>query len=285
MAVAVGFRRRLQTGPALRIAPLPLASLTLSTLLHGALIVAAVVAVNAINESQPKVYTINLVPAIPAIGRPEGRATTPAPPTARPELPAPSAPKPELPARTTTVPDLPARERPRESVGLPDRTLPPRSAAPAPPQPEQKELPSVASSAPPPRVATPTPTAPAREAPSAPAAPVGVATGSPHGKGKLSVETNFPYAWYVKILHDKITERWDPYALPGQQPLIAFEIGRNGTVDPGKIRVAQSSGNRNYDKVAMRAIAEAGPFPPLPDEFKDQLVTVNIQFRFEAGRS
>ncbi|MBI1734067.1 MAG: TonB family protein [Candidatus Rokubacteria bacterium] len=285
MAVAVGFRRRLQTGPALRIAPLPLAGLTLSTILHVALIIAAVIAVNAIKESQPKVYTINLVPAVPAIGRPEARATTPAPPTARPELPAPAAPKPELPTRTAPAPELPARERPRESVGLPDRTLPPRSAAPAPPRPEQKELPSVASSPPPPRVATPAPTAPAREMPSAPSAPVGLPTGSPQGKGKLSIETNFPYAWYVKIIHDKITERWDPYALPGQQPLISFEIGRNGQVDPGKIRVAQSSGNRNYDKVAMRAIAEAGPFPPVPDEFKDQLVTVNIQFRFEAGRS
>jgi TonB family protein len=115
---------------------------------------------------------------------------------------------------------------------------------------------------------------------------VGLPSGAAAGKGKVSVTTDFPYAWYVKIIHDKIADRWDPYALPGQQPLIAFEIGRTGTVDPAKIRVAQSSGNRNYDKVAMRAIAEAGPFPPLPDEFKDQLVTVNIQFRFDgAGRS
>jgi TonB family protein len=182
------------------------------------------------------------------------------------------------------VPDLPAREPSREAVGLPDRTLPPRSAAPAPPRPEQRELPSVASPAPPPpRVATPAPTTAVRETPAAPAAPIGLPTGSPQGKGKLSVETNFPYAWYVKILHDKVTERWDPYAMPGQQPLVSFEIGRNGTVDPAKIRIAQSSGNRNYDKLAMRAIADAGPFPPLPDEFKDQLVTVNIQFRFEAA--
>jgi TonB family protein len=303
---AVGFRRRLQTGPALRIAPLPVASLTLSTLLHVALIVAAVIAVNAIKESQPKIYTINLVPAVPAIGRPDARPAGTAPPTARPEPPRapaprpevppapraeiPPAPRPELPTRPSPPPELPARERPREAVGLPDRVLPPRSAAPAPRQPQQKELPSVASPAPPPRVATPAPatpapTTPAREVPAAATAPVGLPTGSAQGKGKLSVETNFPYAWYVKILHDKITERWDPYAMPGQQPLISFEIGRNGTVDPGKISVAQSSGNRNYDKLAMRAIAEAGPFPPLPDEFKDQRVTVNIQFRFEAGRS
>ena len=288
--LAVGFRRRLQTGPALRIAPVPLATLALSTLFHAALIVAAMIAVNAIKESQPKVYTINLVPAVPAIGRPEASATapTPEPPTPRREPPAPPAPRPELPARPSAPPELPARERPREAAGLPERTLPPRSAAPAPPRPEQKELPSVASAPPPPRIATPattTPIAPPRDLPSAPSAPVGLPTGSAQGKGKLTVDTNFPYAWYVKILHDKITERWDPYALPGQQPLITFEIGRNGTVDPGKIRVAQSSGNRNYDRVAVRAIAEAGPFPPLPDEFKDQLVTVNIQFRFEAGRT
>jgi TonB family protein len=47
------------------------------------------------------------------------------------------------------------------------------------------------------------------------------------------------------------------------------------------VRVTESSGNRAYDQIAVRAVAEASPFPPLPDDFKDKVVTINIQFRFE----
>lgn len=286
MAVAVGFRRRLQTGPALRIRKIPLGSLTLSAILHAALIAAAVVAVNAIKESQPKVYVVNLVPAIPAIGRPEGRGSTPAPP--RPELPPPPTAKPapptELPARTPSVPEMPPRPRPRESLGLPERTtLPPRVTAPATPRPDQKELPPVASATPP--LPSPTPAAPREAASPPPPPPLGVAVGgSPQGKGKLSIEVDFPYAWYVKILHDKITERWDRHANRGHQPLIAFEIGRKGEVDPSRVVVKQSSGNRHYDQLAVRSIVEAAPFPPLPDDFRDQRVTIVIQFRHAEER-
>jgi TonB family protein len=89
----------------------------------------------------------------------------------------------------------------------------------------------------------------------------------------------------VKIVRDKIAEQWDPYAMPGQQPRVAFEIGRNGDVNPTRIRVVQSSGSSQYDRIALRAIVQAGTFPPLPDDFKDQLVTIDIQFRFDAERS
>jgi TonB family protein len=295
VAVAVG-RRRLQTGPALRISRIPLAGLGLSALFHGAFIAAGVIAVHALHEAPQKVYVINLVPAIPAIGRPEGRGTTEAPPTARPELPTPTPPAPtgraELPTRSQPAPsrDMPPREMPprsRDAVGLPDRTLPPRSAAPGTPRPEQKELPSVASA-----TATParTPTAPATSTAARdtgsppPPAPAGLPSGSVHGKGKLSIDADFPYAWYIKIIHGKIAERWDPKALPGQQPRVAFEISREGKVSVARIVVKQSSGNRAYDQVAVRAIAEASPFPPLPDDFKNQLVTIDIQFLFEAER-
>ena len=295
MAVAV-FRRRLQTGPALRISPVPVGSLTLSTLLHAALIAGAVFAVNALDTAPQKVYVINLVPAIPAIGQPEGRGSTPAPPTPRRELPPPTPAVKELPVREAAPApprDMPPREMPprtRDSIGLPDRTLPPRSAAPAPARPDQKELPSVAHSAPattpaPAAATPPTTSAPAREAASAPPPPpAGLSTGSAHGKGKLSIEVDFPYAWYVKIIRDKIGERWDPVALKGQQPRVTFEIGRNGQVPVARISVKQTSGNRAYDQLAIRAIAEASPFPPLPDDFKNAVVTIDIQFLYEAER-
>jgi TonB family protein len=301
VTVALGFRRPFKMGPALRVSPVPVAGLTLSAILHGVLIIAAVIAIQSLKDSRPEVYVVNLVPAIPAIGRPEGRATTPAPVPPAPAPPAPPAPTPpaprvetppapkappaELPSRDVPK-DLPARAT-RESSGLPDRTLPPRSAAPAPrPAPaREKELPAVASTATPQAAREPerstAATAAPTPAPSAPPVPAGLPTGSPHGKGKLTVDVNFPHAWYIKIIKEKIAERWDPRALPGQQPRVAFEIDPNGRVNLARVRVTESSGNRAYDQIAVRAVAEASPFPPLPDDFKDKVVTINIQFRFE----
>jgi TonB family protein len=311
VAVALGFRRRLRLGPALRIAPLPIAGLTLSTVMHVGFIVAVVIAVNALQESQPKVYVVNLVPAVAAVGSPQGRASVPAAPAApRPEMPAPKAPaaKAELPARDAGAPrdlpprnlparDLPPRATARDASSLPERSLPARTAAtPTPPRPDQKELPTVASTkaptpaAPPPAApaattpaaATPSPPGPAAAA--APPQPLGQPTGSTAGSGKVTLDVDFPYAWYLRAIVNKISQSWDPKALPGQQPVITFEVGRDGQVNLGRIRIRQSSGNPAYDQVAIRAIAESIPFPPLPADFKAQLLTVHLQLHFSRDR-
>jgi hypothetical protein len=56
-------------------------------------------------------------------------------------------------------------------------------------------------------------------------------------------------------------------------------------VNPRLVRVTQSSGNPAYDQVAVRAVLEASPFPPLPEDFKDKIVTMNIQFRTDDERA
>jgi TonB family protein len=306
VTVAFGFRRRVKIGPALHIAPLPITSLAVSSAMHAVLIVLAVIAVNALQESQPKTYIVNLVPAVAAIGSPQGRASAPPAPTpVTPRAPAP-APAPEPPARDVAPRDLPPRPSPprdlpprtatRDSMSLPERTLPARSAATPtpPPRRQEKELPAVASAKASTPVAPPTPTPAPAPAPTPAAAttppgppvppqPLGQPTGSPVGAGKLTVDVDFPYAWYLRVLVNKINERWDGRALPGNQPLVVFEIDKTGGVNLNRLKIEKSSGNPAYDQVALRAIAESTPFPPLPADFKASYLRIHLQFDYTRG--
>ncbi|MGH7276264.1 MAG: hypothetical protein ACREIY_04475, partial [Candidatus Rokuibacteriota bacterium] len=105
---------------------------------HGAFIVAALWG-NAVWGNNPsKTVYVNLVPAVAAVGTPAGL-----PP--RPE----DAPGPVARLKPTDLPrrepsrDLPSRDRPRETLGLPDPSLPSRT--PGLPRPDDRDLPRVAS--------------------------------------------------------------------------------------------------------------------------------------------
>ncbi len=283
MSVAIATvhpRRRL--GPALRRVRVPFGGLVLSALLHISLAVMVLLAGHAWRASQPKTYVVNLVPAIAAVGAPRTRA----PETTVPHDPTPAGPTPSLPAREPTrVPERPARptdlpERapaPRESLALPDRTLP--SRAPALPRPGEKELPRVASAP-----ASPVTLGPAsRVAVPPPAAPLGRPTGSPQGVGALTLNAaDFPFAWYLRQVQGKISERWEGQARDGTQPQVVFEIGRDGKVRG--LAVEKTSGNPLYDQAALRAITDATPFPPLPEEFRETFLRIHLGFNYSGTR-
>src|SRR5206468_12223503 len=241
--------------------------------------VGAVLWGNAVwGDSQSKPVIVNLVPTVAAVGAPQGRPEM-SPRAA--ELPPPRPVPTDLPRREASR-DLPARDLPARDLppSLPDQGASPR--APGLPRPSDKELPTVASVRPPtpapaPRTPAPAPPAP----PPAPPAPaLGQAGGSPQGVGALTLNvTDFPYAWYIAAVHRKIKERWDGYALTGQQPAVIFEIGRDGGLR--RISVDKSSGNPYYDQAAVRAVTEANPFPPLPADFKKPTLTVGLQFAYD----
>jgi TonB family protein len=288
-------RARPRTGPALRTPPLPLTATVLSAIVHGSLAAVLLVGAHFFARSQPKTYIVNLVPAVAAVGTPQGRPAPvprtetppPQPPPRRADLPdreapkaAPATPAPELPARTPSRPDLPAR-----APSLPERTAPPRPAAA--PRTGDKELPPIASAPSTPAPApTPTPPASAPSAASRPEPPppaLGRPSGSAQGSGALTLNvSDFPFAWYLAAIHRKVTERWEGRALQGRQPVVTFEIARDGHVS--NVAVKDSSGNPYYDRTAMRAIAEAAPFPRLPDEFPGSVLRVHMGFNFAQDR-
>jgi protein TonB len=220
---------------------------------------------------------VNLVPAVAAVGRPQGRASEPTlPPRPSEVTPPPTKTAPtELPQRaaraTTAPPEMPARPSARDRL-LPDRTLPPRAAAV--PRPGDKELPAAAL----PR--GPSEPAPKREAAPPPPAPLGQAAGSIQGAGAVTLSvSDFPYAWYIQAIHRKIQERWEGRAIEGRQPEVVFEIGGDGQLR--RLAIGKTSGNPAYDQLAMRAVGDANPFPPLPAGFGKPTLTVGLQFIYD----
>jgi len=279
---AATIRMRPARGPALGKAQLPVTAAVLSAILHVVLAVAFVLGARAWSQSQPKTYVVNLVPAVAAVGAPQGRTTPALPP--RPEeiaRPEPTRPT-ELPQRETTrdtaAPEMPARAR--DPLALPDRASASRPSAT--PRAGDKELPSMASPSPRP--------APAPErAPNETVArattppPIGRRDGSPQGAGAMTLNvSDFPFAWYLRIVQGKVTERWVGKAIPGQQPVAVFEINRDGKVTA--LTIEKPSGNPYYDNAALRAITEAAPFPPLPPEFDGPVLRVHLGFNFTAER-
>jgi TonB family protein len=289
-------RLRPRPGPALRPAPLPVTATLLSAITHGALAAIVIVGAHVFARVQPKTYIVNLVPAVAAVGAPQGRpalpprAEEPPPRVTRrnpSELPeretpraAPPAPKPppDLPARSPSLPELPAR-----TPALPERATPPRPSAA--PRAGDKELPPIASTATPPAPA-PTPPAPAPSVTSRaepPASALGRPSGSAQGSGPMTLNvSDFPFTWYLTRVQQKVTERWEGRALQGRQPVVTFEIARDGQVS--NVAIKDSSGNRYYDLTAMRAIADAAPFPPLPGEFPGSVLRIHLGFNFAQDR-
>jgi protein TonB len=281
---------------------MPVTATVLSLVCHGAVVTAMVVAAHIWSTPPTKTYVVNLVPAVAAVGTPQGRASQPPRPEETPpranrrepseapvrETPRPPAPAPELPARSAALPDPPARASAPAlpDRALPERTLPDRPLPPRPPtasRPGDKELPAVASTTPSPAPPAPAPATTARSEPAPPPAPLGRASGSAQGSGAMTLNvTDFPFAWYLAAVQRKITERWEDRAQPGRQPVVTFVIGRDGQVS--SVTLKDSSGNAYYDRAAIRAIAEAAPFPQLPSEFPGSELRIHLGFNFARDR-
>jgi TonB family protein len=101
------------------------------------------------------------------------------------------------------------------------------------------------------------------------------------GEGFGDGLVDFPYAYYLQRVQDKITVNWFPGSVdPGPdntlQTLIYFQIFRNGKIST--ITIKQSSGQRAFDLIAVRAVANAADFPPLPDDYNGEYLGINLLF-------
>ena len=264
-------------GPALGRLRLPLAPALVSAIAHAAFFAAVILGASIWSDSRSKPVYVVLTPSTAAVGSPRGVSM---PPRVE-ETPTPKSPPAELPrrepARELPSRELPSRELPpQRSAGLPDRSLPTRS--PALPRPADKELPVTASASP-----SIAPAPARREAsapPSPPPPPLGAPSGSAVGSGPLTLSvSDFPYAYYIRQIQQKIQERWYGRAIPGQQPSVVFEIRRDGRLNV--VTIDRTSGNAYYDQVALRAINDASPFPPLPDDFRKAVLRIGLQFVFD----
>jgi protein TonB len=257
---------------------LPLGGIAVSAIAHVVLLAALGAGIMWTAESAaPKLYVVNLIPAVAAVGVPSASSTSSLP--TRAVAPAP-------PVRVPAPEPVPREPAPREPARLPEpswstpRLPTPRATLP---RAGEKELPPLAG----PRVASTAPTArPDKtdrvvETRPTPSATLGQSTGSAAGMGALTMDaSDFPHAWYLRQVLQKVQGQWQRQNRanePDQKPLVLVEIQRDGSIRTPKIE--QSSGNAVYDQAALRAVVDASPFPPLPQDWSKP--SLRVMFRFD----
>lgn len=84
---------------------------------------------------------------------------------------------------------------------------------------------------------------------------------------------------YLKILRQRIWSEWTQSAVYGAHQICVIGLTVSRTGDVSDVRVEKPSGNSFYDNVAMRAVRNATPLPPLPSSFPKDNQRFRIQFR------
>ncbi len=106
-------------------------------------------------------------------------------------------------------------------------------------------------------------------------------TSQPTTLPSLSIETaKFPFSYYVNIIRKKIVENWmwsQNYS--GElKTVVYFKILRSGEIE--ELKIKESSSNKLYDNLCLRAVELARPFPPLPEGFKEDYLGVFFEFKY-----
>lgn len=91
----------------------------------------------------------------------------------------------------------------------------------------------------------------------------------------------FEYDYYLKLVHKKISDRWDPPTLAESKQgsvsaTVMFRIQRDGTIEA--VMVDEPSGSTLFDRASLRAVQDAAPFPPLPTEFTGEWIGIQLRF-------
>lgn len=149
-------------------------------------------------------------------------------------------------------------------------------AAPAEPKPAKKSPPEPTRK--PARKPDTKPAVPPVPAPSARPA----ADRPAEGGSITAIETgDFELAWYRDSVTSALYGRWVKPILEGigepYEVSVVFEILRDGRLR--NLRIDQTSGIPSFDRSALRAVADAAPFPPLPPAWTKPQLSARFLFR------
>lgn len=82
---------------------------------------------------------------------------------------------------------------------------------------------------------------------------------------------------YLLSVRNKIGENWTPPGVDRKtKATVAFQVDRQGRITDA--RVETSSGSGIYDQLALRAVKNASPLPPLPAFFTDNELGIHFDF-------
>jgi protein TonB len=91
--------------------------------------------------------------------------------------------------------------------------------------------------------------------------------------------TNFEYSYYLAILKEKIGSNWVRNYIGKGKVKVYFQIFKNGEIKNAIIE--ESSGNTGLDKLALRAVLNSSPLPPLPEGYAEDRLGIHLWFNYE----
>lgn len=103
-------------------------------------------------------------------------------------------------------------------------------------------------------------------------------TVAPASPGPVNFDLRqFPYQYYINTLTRKVKQnfRWE-HQFGSCQAIVRFSIQRSGRITD--ISLYESSGDKLYDELSLRAIKLTDPMPPLPDGYQED--TLDVRYRF-----
>jgi protein TonB len=107
-------------------------------------------------------------------------------------------------------------------------------------------------------------------------------TGNIQGAFNFEGDFGTRFAWYVSQIQRKIAETWHPSEIgpsaQGHRAFISFDISKDGSVDPAKIRIEQASNIPALDQSAYRAVQRIDTFGPLPQGYNGSYLHVELWF-------
>ncbi|MFQ5597769.1 MAG: energy transducer TonB [Nitrospiria bacterium] len=108
----------------------------------------------------------------------------------------------------------------------------------------------------------------------------GFGNGGGGGSGSGLGLAAFEFPGYLQKIDNKIRWQWAPPPVKSKADslVLRFTIRKDGSIDKRSIVVEESSGHAFFDQAAIRAVHGAHPFPPLPDAYQEDLLTVYMNF-------
>ncbi|MDP3260583.1 MAG: energy transducer TonB [Thermodesulfovibrionales bacterium] len=101
-------------------------------------------------------------------------------------------------------------------------------------------------------------------------------------KSSISFDVKgFKYDGYMMRLKDKIEGIWQYPSDAAMRGIygdlyLSFTIKKNGSLS--KVELVRTSGHRSLDEAAMKALKDAAPYWPLPEDWKEEELTVKGHF-------
>ena len=119
-------------------------------------------------------------------------------------------------------------------------------------------------------------TTPASEAP-AETEVAGTGAGTPFRGATIDNATfNYPY-WFTQAFNKISGNFRNPVAYDGTLVCtIYFQVIKSGRVI--ELRIAESSGIAAFDDACLTAVDRSAPFPPLPRDFRDEILGISVPF-------